>query len=348
MPCWRRTIMPGLLTHPSRRVLAVQTVEARPRPAIVPILAITVTVLLWASAFVAIRHVGKDFSPGALSLGRLLVGSVVLGVVVVIRGNKDPRPDSASPWPVGRAWIRLIVCGVLWFGLYNVALNAAEQRIDAGTAAMLVNIGPILIAILAGLTLGERFGSTFVVGAAIAFLGVIIIGVATSHEQSTDLWGVVLCLVAAVAYAIGVVSQKPLLAAVSALRITWLACTIGAIVCLPFIGQLISQLRHAGAGSIWLLVYLGALPTALAFTMWAYALARTSAGRLGVTTYLVPPIAALMGWAFLGETPVALAYVGGALCLVGVGVARRKPGVRIAEVGPGELTDVQKSANSHT
>ena len=47
----------------------------------------------------------------------------------------------------------LVVCGVLWFGAYNVALNAAEQRVDAGTAAMLVNVGPILIALFAGLLL---------------------------------------------------------------------------------------------------------------------------------------------------------------------------------------------------
>ncbi len=301
----------------------MQTIDAKPRPAIAPLLAVGVTVLFWASAFVAIRHVGRQLSPGALSLGRLLVGSVVLGAFVLIRGGRDPRPNSASPWPVGRAWLRLATVGVLWFGLYNVALNAAEQRIDAGTAAMLVNIGPILIAILAGLTLGERFGSTFVAGAIIAFVGVVIIGVATSHEHTTDTWGVALCLVAAIAYAIGVVSQKPLLADVSALRVTWLACSIGAIVCLPFAGQLVDQLGRASASTIWLLIYLGVFPTALAFTTWAYALARTSAGRLGVTTYLVPPIAILMGWAFLGETPVAFAYLGGVLCLVGVAFARR-------------------------
>jgi drug/metabolite transporter (DMT)-like permease len=298
---------------------------AAPRPSLLPLAAVSVTVLLWASAFVAIRHVGHDLQPGALSLGRLVVGSVVLGVVVLIRRGSDDRSAGVKGWPVGgSAWIRLIVCGVLWFGLYNVALNAAEQRIDAGTAAMLVNIGPILIAILAGLTLGERFTSMFVGGAVIAFAGVVVIGVATSHEHTTDVWGVVLCLVAAIAYAISVVTQKPLLASVSALRVTWLACTIGAIVCLPFAGQLVSELRTASAQTIWLLVYLGALPTALAFTTWAYALARTAAGKLGVTTYLVPPIAILMGWAFLGETPVALAYAGGVLCLVGVAVARRQ------------------------
>ena len=126
-------------------------------------------------------------------------------------------------------------------------------------------------------------------------------------------------------YAIAVVTQKPLLVDVSALRVTWLACTVGAVCCLPFAGQLVDGVQHAQAQTIWILVYLGALPTALAFTTWAYALARTSAGKLGVTTYLVPPIAILMGWLFLGETPVPLAYAGGVLCLAGVALARRKP-----------------------
>ena len=44
---------------------------------------------------------------------------------------------------------------------------------------------------------------------------------------------------------------------------------------------------------------------------------------MGATTYLVPPIAIVLGWALLGETPVLLAFVGGALCLVGVVIARR-------------------------
>jgi drug/metabolite transporter (DMT)-like permease len=64
-------------------------------------------------------------------------------------------------------------------------------------------------------------------------------------------------------------------------------------------------------------------PTAIGFVAWAYALARTSAGRLGSTTYLAAPIAILLGWALLGETPPWLALLGGALCLGGVVIARR-------------------------
>ena len=55
------------------------------------------------------------------------------------------------------------------------------------------------------------------------------------------------------------------------------------------------------------MVYLGAVPTALAFSTWAYALRRMDAGRLGVTTYLVPPLVILLGWLLLDEVPPALA-----------------------------------------
>ena len=46
---------------------------------------------------------------------------------------------------------------MLWFGVYNVALNAGERRVDAGTAAMLIQVSPVLIALLAAMFLGERF-----------------------------------------------------------------------------------------------------------------------------------------------------------------------------------------------
>ncbi len=91
-----------------------------PHRSAVPVLAAVVaTVLAWASAFVAIRAVGADLSPGPLALGRLLVGTAVLGALLGV---------TRRPWvaPTGREWRLLAVCGVGWFGVYNVALNAAE------------------------------------------------------------------------------------------------------------------------------------------------------------------------------------------------------------------------------
>jgi drug/metabolite transporter (DMT)-like permease len=144
-----------------------------------------------------------------------------------------------------------------------------------------------------------------------------------------------LCIAAAVAYAGGVTAEKPLLRQNSALIVTWLACSIGGIVCLPFAPQLLHDLGRSDVGTIAWAVYLGLFPTAIGFSFWAYALARTSGGRMGSMGYLVPPLAIVMGWLLLGDVPPGLALVGGILCLAGVAVTRgaRLPRSRIA-IGP--------------
>jgi drug/metabolite transporter (DMT)-like permease len=283
----------------------------------VPVLAgvaALVTVAAWASAFIGIRAAGEDISAGALSLGRLLVGSLTLGVIVAIR--REPLPER-------RDLPAIALCGLLWFGIYSVALNEAERHVDAGTAAMLVNIGPLLIALLAGVLLHEGFPRSLLAGSAVAFAGAVVIGIATSEEGLAAGGGAALCLVAALGYAGGVVSQKPVLARVSPLQVTFLACTVRALACLPFGPMVVDELGGADGSAIRWMVYLGLVPTALAFTTWAYALSHTTAGRMGATTYLVPPLAILMGWVILSETPPALALAGGALCLAGVVLARR-------------------------
>ncbi len=280
-----------------------------------PVAAVAVTLIFWASAFVAIRHLGQDFTPGALSLGRLLVGSLALGAVAVSRGL--PRPS-------GRDWLGLVVIGVLWFGVYNLALNAGERHVDAGTAAMLIQVSPVLIAVLATIFLGERFTGWLALGLVLAFAGIVLIGV-SQPDGHNDLLGVGLCLLAALVYSISLVVQKPLVSRLSALHVTWLACTIGALVCLPFAGQLVDDTSRASASDVWWVIYLGLFPTAIAFTTYAFALRHMTASSLGITTYLVPPLTIVMGWLFLGEVPPTMAYAGGALALLGVAVARRKP-----------------------
>lgn len=94
--------------------------------------------------------------------------------------------------------------------------------------------------------------------------------------------------------------------------------------CLPFAPNLIQELEGAQPSTIWWVVYLGVFPTALGHITWAFALSRTSAGRMGATTYLVPVVAIGLAWLLLDERPALLAAAGGALCLVGVAIARRK------------------------
>jgi drug/metabolite transporter (DMT)-like permease len=298
--------------------------------------AVVVTMVLWASAFVGIRYAGEHFQPGSLALGRLLVGAVALGVIAVVRGiGVPPRA----------AWPGIIGSGVFWFGLYMVALNWGERHADAGTAALVVGVGPILVAFLAGWLLREGFPARLLAGLAIAFAGVAAVGLlgsgraadsggaAGSGGGSTS-QGALLCLVAAAGYAVGVVAQKPALRHASALQATTFGCVVGAIACLPFSGQLVDDLRAAPASATLSVVYLGLLPTALAFYTWAYALSHMTTGKLGATTYLVPAIVVLLSWALLDEVPGLVALAGGALCLIGVAVSRGKPAPAVTAAQP--------------
>ena len=122
------------------------------------------------------------------------------------------------------------------------------------------------------------------------------------------------------------IAQKIVLRRMTPIQIVFLCAVIGALVCTPFAPQLIQELGSARGGATGWIVYLGVGPTALGFITWGFALHRTSAGRLAATTYLVPPISVLLGWAWLGESPASLAYLGGALCLAGVAVSRRPSG----------------------
>lgn len=283
-----------------------------------------VTIALWASAFVGIRAASVDLGPGALALGRLIVGSIALGVVVAIR-----RPS----WPTRTQLVPIVISGVLWFGVYNLCLNAAERDVDAGTASMLVNIAPIMVAILGGLFLREGFPPRLLLGCLIAFGGVAVISFATTSGSpgSGTVLGILLCFVCAAAYSISVTVQKPVLATVPALTVTWLACVTGMVVCLPFLPQLLGEGAAAEPVSLAWLLYLGLFPTSVAFTMWAFALGRSTAGRLGSLTYLVPAVAIVIGWLVLAEVPASMSFVGGAIAVAGVIVARSKPRSRPAE-----------------
>jgi drug/metabolite transporter (DMT)-like permease len=285
-----------------------------------PLIAVATTLVLWASAFVAIRHLGSDFSAGALTLGRIGVAAVALAFVAMRQG---------FPRPTGRQWVSIAVIGVLWFSIYHLALNQGEVWVDAGTAAMLLQVSPVLVALLAAMFLGERFTTPLVVGMIVAFAGVALIGASGAGDNGVDtgkmVLGALLCVVSAVAYAISLVLQKPLVASLSAVHVTWLSCIVGAATCLPFAPTLASEASEAPASSILWLVYLGVFPTAVAFTTYAFALRHMTASSLGVSTYLVPPITIVMALVFLGEAPPTIAYVGGVLALVGVAIARRAP-----------------------
>jgi drug/metabolite transporter (DMT)-like permease len=292
------------------------TTAGRDTPAL---LAGLTTVTLWGSAFVGIRAAGETLTPGSITLGRLLVAAAILTGVALFR--RERLPDRA-------ALFRIAVFGVLFLGAYSVALNAAERRVDAGTAAMVVNTGPLLIAVLAGLFLQEGFPPSLLLGSSVALVGCLVIGAATTGHGSRSATGLGLLLIATAAYASAVVVQKTALRRATTFQVTWLGCVAATVACMPFAPTLATDAAGSGFRALAWTAYLGAMPTALGFATWSFALRRANAGRVASLNYLIPIIAIFLAWGYLGERPPFLAAVGGSLCLSGVYLARRQPASR--------------------
>lgn len=313
------TTTPGTTPTQPAPVAPADETDTQHTRAWLPLAAVATTLVLWASAFVGIRHLGESVPPGALSLSRLLVMAIAL--LALMRGRL-PRVPTRREWPL------IVAGGASWFGVYNLTLNESERRIDAGTAALIVQIGPILVALLATFFLGERLTTWLLIGMGVGFTGVVIIGRASSQGENGDLVGVLLAVVAALTFAIGVLTQKKLLPRMGALDLTFWYAVVGAAVCLPWAGQTIDVLGDASADTLWWILYLGVFPSAIAFTTWAFALSHADAGKFAQSTFLVPFITALMAWFLLDEVPPTLAFLGGGLCIAGVLLTRRKPAPR--------------------
>ncbi|EGD42243.1 putative Integral membrane protein DUF6 [Nocardioidaceae bacterium Broad-1] len=295
----------------------IEPAPATTTPLWKPLVACGVTLVLWASAFVGIRHLGDTVPPGSLSLGRLIVMVAALGAYLALKGGF--RLPTKKEWPL------IALGGASWLGIYNLALNESERRIDAATAALIIQVGPIVVALLVGLVLKERIHRWILIGTGVGFAGVVLIGRASANGDTGDWIGVILSLVAALTFAVGVLTQKKLLPTMSALLLTFWYAVAGLVICLPWSLELATTIPDISLGNIGWIVYLGLFPSALAFVTWAYALSHSDAGKFAQSTFLVPFITALMAWLVLGEVPPALAFVGGAMCIAGVLITRRQP-----------------------
>ena len=294
-----------------------------------PALAAATTIILWASAFVVIRHLGDVFSPGAMALLRMVTGVTALAVVWRVTARRHRADPARSGRLTGRELLLVILYGAAWFGGYTVLLNVSEQHVDAGTASLLVNFAPILVAAGAAAFLSERYTMRLALGTAVALSGIALIAFGPeSAGAHADTIGIVFGLLAAMLYAAGVLLQKVVLRTVDTVTATLIGAAVGLAVTLPFAPTAIAEVAAASWPDLAAVIYLGVGPTAVAFTTWAYALARTDAGAMASTTLAVPAIVVVMSWLLLAEVPTAVRIAGGTLALVGVAISRGLVGRR--------------------
>lgn len=290
-----------------------------------PALALAVTVVLWASAFPAIRVGLAGYGVAGLSFARLAVASVALAVAAPLLGVRRPR---AADLP------RIACCGLAGMSAYQLLLNWGEVHVPAGTASLLVAVAPVFSALLAAAFLGERLTPWRVAGSLVALAGSALIALAGGGAgYSRGAWVV---LAAAAAQAVYHFASKPLLRRYTGLEVACYAMWSGLVFLLPLAPAAVRGVLAAPAGASVAVLFLGLLPSAVGFVVWGYAVARLSVTTATAALYLVPAVALVVAYGWLGERPALVALLGGALSIGGVLLINRplrsRAGTRFHEI----------------
>ncbi|GLK17370.1 membrane protein [Herbiconiux flava] len=271
-------------------------------------------VVLWASAFPAIRVAAPMMGVVGLSFARLAVATVALVVFAVIARARLPRMRDLG-------WIA--ACGFFGMTAYQLLLNWGELDVPAGTASIIVAAAPLVSVAVARMLFHERVSVVTIVGSAIALGGVAFVCLARAGVSlSAAVWIVVAAMVVQGVYH---PLQRPLLTRYSSLEVACYAMVAGTVMTLPLVPFDLDGLLGAGPVPWLAAIYLGLLPSAAGFVLWAYAVARMPVAASTSLLYLVPPVAVLIAWVWLGELPIVAELVGGVVVIVGVVVVSQGP-----------------------
>ena len=272
--------------------------------------ALSLALLLWAVSFPATHIALSAYPPAHLALARYLLATLVLLAYCAMARAPLPRRTDLPA---------LILTGLLCGTAYQLGFNFGMRTVASGPAAVLVDTVPIFAALFGFFFLRERLGAWAVGGVALGFIGTVLIAAGEAGASGFSFEpGAAYLLLAALAFSLGSVVQKPLLARLPAIPATayyFVAATLGLCAFAP---GLPASVAAAPASANWALLFLALFPAALAFVLWSYALARLPVAQVASSLYLVPVLTFPIAWVWLGEVPSPLSFCGGAVALAGV------------------------------
>jgi len=253
------------------------------------------------------QALGPNAAPVTVGAVRIAIG----GALLLLVARAVPR--AAAAWP--RRDVAIIAVAI---AAYQLAFFAAVHRtgVAVGTVVALGS-APAIAGVTARVADGEPLTGRWALATALACVGVLLL-VLGGASASVDPLGIALAVVSGTGYATYTVLAKRLLRAGHAPeRVMAVSFSLGAVLLAPvlLLGDLSWMARTDG---LVMALFLGAVPTALAYVLFARGLRALSPGETATLTLAEPLTATGLGILALGERPGAVAAVGAGLVLAGL------------------------------
>ena len=268
---------------------------------------------IWGGSFFLIKLAIATVPPVTVAAGRILVGALLLGAVLALRGMRLPQDRAV--------WARLALMGTVGTVLPFALINWGETHIDSGLAAILMSAVPLLTIVLGHfLRSDEKITGGKAIALVLGGAGVVVlVGPDALRGLGADLLGQLAVLGACACYAVNSLTARGL-ARHPAEVVTFGMLAAAAVAAVP-LSLLIDRPWQLDISSLSLLAVLalGVLPTALGYIIAFRNIAGAGAGFASFNNYLVPVFGVLWGMALLGEELEPRALL--ALLLIFAGLA---------------------------
>ena len=269
-------------------------------------------ITIWGSSFFFTSLALESFTPLQIVFIRMLVATVMLGVVVTIIRPRWPRRAAV--------WRHFAFLGILSIALPYTLLTWAQVWVDSSVAIVLSSTTPIFVFLIATLVLhSETFDATRLVAILIAFAGVVLLTAGNSSASTSWTWSVVI-VVTSMIYATANLYTRRFVGEVHPLLTAFLQLGFGTLWLSPVMLLTGSWRVQTGVHplSVVALVELGVLGSAFGYVLFFFFIRTWGSTKTSLNTYLQPVVGIALGVGILGERPGWPAWVGSGIVLIGV------------------------------
>ncbi len=271
---------------------------------------------LWTVNYIVARLAPGVIGPYMLALGRWAIAGAVLVALCAPELWRERRH-------IAERWGQYLILGILGMLICGAWVYQGARSTGAMNIALIYAASPVMIALGAGLWLGESFGKRQAAGVALALAGVLHVIVRGHWTALADVQfvpGDAWVLAATISWAAFALLQKHWPSPLSATARLATICSFGVLSLLPFAAWELTEpgLLVWGQQALWLVLAAAVLPGLGAYWIYGWAQRIVGASRVAVALYLGPLYASFGAWWMLGEPPGWHHLVGAALILPGV------------------------------